>query len=72
MVNPDTIPRYQEPSGEQLSRMFDDPTPAEVMGRCLHHRACRMVLGMFVTEHPTDKRSSELLQCDVCDEWEPL
>lgn len=72
MVNPDAIPRYQEPSGEQLSRVFDDPPTSEVMRRCLHHRACRMVLGMFVDKLVTERVASMRLQCDVCDEWEPL
>ena len=72
MVNPDTIPRYKEPSGEQLEQMFNDPTPSEVMEQCLHCGACQTVLSLFVDDVTSPKDAASRLQCDVCDEWEPL
>lgn len=72
-VNPDSIPRYVEPTPAELDEMFHDPTPEECYRDCTHRDACRRLYEMFVynTEHADwFKDMVNRLDCGECEEWE--
>lgn len=72
----DNIPRYPEPTWEEINELYRDPTPAECLNECVHRDAClRMALLMtgetFNPMRMSDlERAAEITDCDNCLEWE--
>lgn len=75
-VNPDDIPRYEEPQGDEF---FHEPTAAELMRECMHCSACwrmieRLTDDIWDRARGTSDRSWEhaamLAGCDDCEEYE--
>lgn len=72
MINPDSIPRYAEPTWDELNG--DEMTPSELMVACVHCGACQTLLArldMFPEDVRWDGTEvAEALGCADCDEWE--
>lgn len=75
-MDAESIPRYVEPTWEELEEMYRDPTPVECLNECIHRDAClRMALLMtgetFNPMRISDlERAVEVIDCDNCLEWE--
>ena len=62
MTNPDSIPRYEPPAWED-----EDPTPGELLRRCIHRGACLMWNDTFEGD---DETLGRVLCCADCTEWD--
>ena len=83
-ANPDSIPRYDEPTWEEYAEMaeMDDGTPMDIMDRCNHQDACLRLLAMLDGPLPDGidgfgsnaqqarASAAERLGCADCTEWE--
>ena len=71
----DGIPRYEEPTWEELNELYRDPTPAECLRDCTHRDACLRLLYAYTREEYDTKDMGQLaeaakaLECDDCAEW---
>lgn len=72
-VNPDSIPRYAEPTPDELDEMFHDPTPEECYRDCTHRDACRRLYEMFFWRKGGRDSVDDMvdyMECSECEEWE--
>lgn len=70
-VNPDSIPRYAEPTWAELAA--DERTPLEWMGECTHCGACERAYQTLVTDWERDGWKDDMartLGCEDCEEWD--
>lgn len=75
-MNADDIPRYADPSPDELNELFRDPTPAESMRDCEHRDACLRMVAIYLKREFNPMRMADLEEaavltdCDNCLEWE--
>lgn len=70
-VNPDSIPRYEQPTWDELRE--PEPTAYECWCECTHQDACRRVYEMFrMAVEGREKLAdmAEWLECNECEEFE--
>lgn len=71
MVNPDSIPRYEQPTPAELEQMYGEPDhrdPDERMDECEHRVACMRLWDIFIgplSGRPNDHAASTL-DCGEC------
>lgn len=84
-MNAEDIPRYENPSPQELNERFRDPTPAESMDACAHGHACLRMVGMLCFDDPDWGRHGSWREvaaaldkaarwagCDNCEHWEDV
>lgn len=71
-VNAETIPRYAQPTPEELDRMYHEPTPDEARQSCEHAGACERLWHILVgpLSRRPDSEMAETLGCAECREYD--
>lgn len=71
-VNPDVIPRYEQPTPAELGQMFHEVTAAVAHETCAHRRACERLWRIFVgpLSMRPDSEMAATLDCAECRAYE--
>lgn len=79
MADPNDVPRYAEPTPDELARMFGEPGPADALESYAHQGACLRQWGRWCCGGEADTGrfawmddAAQELGCADCDEWESL